>query len=146
MIIKSLLYSLKIWLTSVFAAPFLLLLVNAIRNVPGLNLSLGSPENYICDVFLVGVFQLIFSFCTWIVFLLVIFLALKFITNAKIRTWTIFLTGILLTSATFYLLLFRGFTACIHSEYFPLMLCNCFCIGSGTWIYKLNRGESIIVQ
>jgi hypothetical protein len=63
-------------------------------------------------------------------------LAARFITNELTARLTICIAGIVLTVATFMLILLRDGLFNDNEGFAYLMLANCLCIGVGSWIYK----------
>ena len=131
-------YSFKIWVTSAFISPLIWGLIETFKNVTCYYDVLESLRSSIFLMAVLGTIQLILSIFTWVIFLLFIHFTIATKLNPQLRSLLIFVTGIFLTVATFYLLTFPiGFPE-NNSEGFALMLCNCFCIGAGTFIYKLD--------
>lgn len=135
--VTNLLYSLKVWLTSVVVAPaFYLIILNSIhiQQPPGTEHDGWSWFTYALCV----VFGLLFSFIIWFVFLLIIMLVSRFATNIKTAKCIICITGVVLTIAIFRATLFNNGFVSDGDNFMYLMLANCFCIGFGSWIYKLT--------
>jgi len=89
-------------------------------------------------IFLI-VFQLLFSFVTWLVFLLLVNLIVYFATSDLVVKPFIFCVGLLLTIGTFMALdNFIGSPG-DRDSFIDLMYANCGGIGWGIWYYKLDR-------
>ncbi len=131
--VTNLLYSLKVWLTSVLLSPVLYIVLIVIKNFD-VSLRLYSfGSTYI----LLVLFSFLFSFLTWFVFFLIIMVISNYACSETIARVIICITGMTMTAATFRLTIFQnGFT--ISDIYIYLMFANCFCIGAGSWIYKFR--------
>jgi hypothetical protein len=136
-----LIYSLKVWLTSVVVAPLLFLTAMLIKD--GLRFSSQTDllRTGICLYLLYIAFGLFFSIITWLVFWLLIELVVFYILKPAIMCWIIFFTGISLTAATFLLatIFFFPIGLVVDPAFLVLMLCYCFCIGCGVWLYKIKK-------
>ena len=141
MLVNIIKYSLKVWLTGVVVAPFLILIFIYCQDY---SLSMNFKESILpgLGIYLICiVFELVFSFITWIVFMLAIRLIIKLPCTALKKTMAIFITGILLTVATFAsIMLPLGFFDNNSDIGFTIAMigCNCACIGFGVWFYKLK--------
>lgn len=132
---NTLTYSLKVWLTSVAAAPFLSITILTIYDKTNFSIL---PESFLSGLWMYILFTIagfIFSVATWVVFWLVVKVATNCVPEFSVRQWLIFIAGILLTAATFFVL----FSPFRDSLFLILMLCHCTCIGWGTWFYKLKQ-------
>ena len=128
------LYTLKVWLTSVALSPFLFIVIDVFFKHNNTSMALGD-QFYIYIVY--TIFELIFSFLTWLLFTLIVWILAELCSNSQRRILIIFFSGVLLTIATFRLTLCNyGFN--VHDDFFYLMLCNAICIGSFVWVYKLE--------
>lgn len=127
-------YSLKVWLFSVFLAPLIYIIAESIYN-PGAFISEPAIEIYILTV----LFELAFSFITWLIFWMIIVIAIKYLSNKIIIKWLIFILGIILTVLTFISLSSGENPFSFHDIYWGIMLYNCLCIGIGTWLFGLSR-------
>ncbi len=135
--VTNLLYSLKIWLTSVvIASLFYLIILNYASTEQPPASGYEEPDGFM--YFLFVVFGLFFSFIIWFVFLLIIMLVSRFATNIKAAKCIICITGVVLTIAIFRATLFNNGFVSDGDNFISLMLANCFCIGFGSWIYKLT--------
>lgn len=140
MFFKSFIYSLKVWLTSVVIIPLIFLISVSF----GQNLSKENIyEQIYRSAYLYGqilVIELIASFITWVVFLIIIQLTVIYCNTRIIRLSIISISGIFLTIGTFLLILppsaYTVFN--IISDNGGLLVCTCFCIGAGSWFYKLD--------
>ncbi|MCO5945351.1 hypothetical protein [Mucilaginibacter flavidus] len=132
--VTNLLYSLKIWLTSVTIAPVFYIMIPFFRHFsdPWSFDSIG--ETY----FLLLFYELLFSFITWFLFFVFIILASGFISNEMAARWTICIAGVLMVAATFILTILPVDFLNPGNDFTQLMLLNCLCIGLGSWIYKLK--------
>jgi hypothetical protein len=140
-------YSLKVWLTSVVAAPFLILTIVYCQDYsPSMDFKESIlPGLCMCLVFIV--FELIFSAVTWIVFTIVVGRVLSIHANGIQKTWIIFVAAILLTAGTCAVILVPfGFLENSSDLSFAALLTgsNCACIGFGVWFYKLKIPEPVM--
>ena len=115
-------YSFKVWVTSVLVAPILYLVLRFCQNANyqiSTNVLNQELEIYIVYV----VFGGIFSFCTWLLFTLVIKIIVTFCSSIAQINYMIVVAGVLLSAGTFAV--FLPFSFNIHDEFFYLMLSNC---------------------
>jgi len=129
----NLLYSLKVWLTSVVVAPVFYIIIDSYQTAD-IGQNIGSfGTMYTLLIFVGGVF----SFLTWIIFFILTMLIGSCVPNEVIARSVICVIGIILVLATFRLTIFEhGFI--VNDDLIYLMLANCLCIGAGTWIYKFS--------
>jgi len=131
-------YSLKVWLTSVLAAPALFVLISFLIDGTDkwgiFNENSNGPFFY----FIFVIFGFIFSFITWITFLLTIVLIKRYCTDDQLKKWLICFSGILLTIATFCLVMGPKDLFNDSDGFSNLMYANCACISWGVWFYKLR--------
>jgi hypothetical protein len=137
MIQNSFKYSLKLWLTSVFVAPVLfLVLVLFQKGVHDSEFLKSIPESIFMYVMLLG-FEVKSSVTVWIIFTAITAFNLLFSFKTRLREWLIVLAGILLCiGASMVKVSPIGFFG--KTDDFSLMLCNCACIVWGVWLYKLK--------
>jgi hypothetical protein len=137
MIQNSFKYSLKLWLTSVFVAPVLVLvLVLFQKGVHDSEFLKSIPESIFMYVMLLG-FEVKSSVTVWIIFTAITAFNLLFSFKTRLREWLIVLAGILLCiGASMVKVSPIGFFG--KTDDFSLMLCNCACIVWGVWLYKLK--------
>ncbi|MDO3641602.1 hypothetical protein [Mucilaginibacter sp. L3T2-6] len=132
------LYSLRVWLTSVVTAPILFILIEICRG----RLSWQTPEVTIGSVINIwlfyAAFELFFSLATWFLFYIVITILARHILRPHLRMTIIFITGVLFTIVTFRVTLLQDGFFNDNNNYLGLMICNCFCIGAGSLLYKLR--------
>jgi predicted membrane-bound mannosyltransferase len=138
MIYNSFKYSLKLWLTSVFIAPLLfLVLVLFQKGVHDSEFLKSIPESVFMYVMLLG-FEVKSSALLWALFTGIIIINLVFSFKTKLKEWLIVLAAILLCiGASMVKVSPIGFFG--KTDDFSLMLCNCACIVWGVWLYKLKR-------
>ncbi|SDE54855.1 hypothetical protein SAMN05216464_107119 [Mucilaginibacter pineti] len=131
---NSFIYSLKIWLTSVFLAPLIYIVVTSFKeNYQDLGTLISNQfSNYVMCVF----FGSLFSFFTWVLFFLTVKITTLHASSIKQSKSIISLIGALLTVGTFALFLSPSIS--IHDDFFYLMVGNCICISGGSWFYKLK--------
>lgn len=131
-------YSLRVWLTSVINAPILFIFIEIFRgklNLQGPGILIG----YVVNTWLFdAAFELFFSLATWLAFYLTIVLIIKHIHTIKLRMAVISAIGILFTIITFRVTLLQDGFFNDNNNYLGLMVCNCFCIGAGSLLYKLK--------
>lgn len=136
--VHTILYSLKVWATSVFVAPVLFFIASALRLFPQFN---GMFRSFFAELTMYPVyvlFGLVLSFVTWLIFWFTIAIWELIPFTPLVRTWFICLTGILLTIITFIATLIPVNFFNVNNNDFILMLSNCICIGFGTWYFKLQ--------
>jgi hypothetical protein len=130
-------YSLKVWLTSVVAAPLLSVIIMYLKLIPGsadgFDFIYSGPELYLVFT----AFGFLFSFATWVAFWIITKAATLYVSQPVLMRWLIFAAGILLTTATFCIV-FPHDLFQVNSVFRILMVCNCACIGGGVWFYKLK--------
>lgn len=138
MLLHSFKYSLKVWLTSVAVMPLLFFATTfSGENVLNQGIyKLITRDAYLyCVIF---VFELLFSFVTWVIFLIIIQLTVTYFESRITRLSIISISGILLSMGTFVLVLSPSDAFNITRGFGGLLLCTCFCIGAGSWFYKLE--------
>jgi hypothetical protein len=142
MLLNSFIYSLKAWLTSVFITP----LVFFILGSTGENASNEIIYEQINrTVYLYGVIlvvEILISFITWVVFLIIIQLTVTFCRTRILRLLIISISGILLAMGTFIVILTTSEAFNITRGFGGMMICACFYIGAGSWFYKLDPSHS----
>jgi hypothetical protein len=133
---SSILYSLKVWLTSVLLAPVIYLVIQAcLSKVYQLDF-ITMLNDQIAQYAVLVMFGGLFSLCTWLAFFLsVIGLILCFPSYSHLK-YVIAVLGVLFTAGTFRFFLPESYG--MQSEFFPLMLANCICIAAGSFFYKLE--------
>ena len=138
--INNIIYSLKIWLTSVVVSPSFYLLFNYVTKKE--NIFHATSSSFLYMVFVM--FGLFFSFITWFVFLLLILSVVKHAPTEIIARSLISIIGILLTLGTFAAIStpIELINDADNKSVIPLILANCFCIGAGSWIYDLTLLKS----
>jgi hypothetical protein len=137
MLLNSFKYSLKIWLTSVAITP-LLFIVMSFQQDDVLQkdiYKLISDTTYL--YFMIFAFELLFSFVTWVIFLIIIQLTVTYVKTRITRVIIISLAGILLTMGTFMIILSPSDVFNVTRGFGAIFLCTCFCIGAGSWYYRL---------
>lgn len=132
-IISVLWYIVRIWITSAFTAPLLFKIGAIIHDRYDFDKTI-SIRDEVANYFSFATYQTIGSFFTWIVFALIIMITTFLQLKQVVRTWIIFITGILLTIATFRIF----FPIDMDTFFRILMLVNCTFIGAGIWFYKLK--------
>ena len=123
-------YGLKVWVSSVLIAPFVTTVLQccADRSISNAISCLGLYP-------LIVVFELAFSFMTWLVFWFVIEMTARLTAKSQLIKLIASLTGALLTPATFRLLgPFDSFS--LSDIIFALMVSNCLCIVCGCWVFN----------
>ncbi|MFA6247824.1 MAG: hypothetical protein WC615_12885 [Mucilaginibacter sp.] len=140
---NSILYSLKVWITSVVLAPVLYLTVNVC-------LSKRNRTDFwdfiLEQISIYGgceIFGIIFSFFTWVLFILIIKgIITCFSVFSKLK-FVIASVGLVLTIGTFWA--FSSASRFVEGYYY-LMVANCICITGGSLFYNLMvDGKSVTV-
>ena len=144
MTVKTFLYSLKVWLTSVAVAPAIFFVITFCTD--------SITHNQVIDGQHIGplmfeyaalvIIELIMSFITWLIFLTITQLTISYKINPTIRRWLLFAAGIFLTIATFSVVLLPGDGVDISTIIIKIMLCNCLCIGWGSLFYDFEPVEA----
>jgi uncharacterized membrane protein YedE/YeeE len=128
-------YTLKVWLTSVFLAPVIYLVIESGTKTNSY-LTLGDYMNeQIASYTICVIFGGLFSSLTWVLFYLCTKVILLFYASDHIRYFFVVL-GLVLTAGTFAVFLPSVFN--VHDEFFYLMTANCICIASAAAFYKLD--------
>jgi len=131
-------YTLKIWLTSVAAAPLLYVMIMLFKGgIGGQGLREAGSSVISLWAFYASL-ELFFSAATWLVFFITVMVLVRHIQNERKRIWAIFSAGILLTIITFRVSLLQDGFFNDNNIFIYMMLCNCFFIGCATWFYKLK--------
>jgi hypothetical protein len=133
----SLRYSLRVWLTSVLLAPLIYIIVQWV-----LSSNRFDPDSVLGFYPIIVFFELIFSFVTWLIFWGITELTAIFLMKKSLRKWLMFIAGISLTAGTFLLFSLPVNSFSFNDISFDLMLSNCFCIGIGSWYFRLGPGGS----
>jgi hypothetical protein len=132
---NSILYSLKVWLTSVGLAPAIFIIIDSFT---GEN-NHSSVMNFVDEKITIYAACVIFggkiSFFTWILFILIIKGIITCFSSFKLLKQVIAGIGVLLTLGTFAVF-FRVLD--IFNEPFYLIISNCICIAGGSCFYKLE--------
>ena len=130
-------YSIKMWLTSLLVAPFIYLAAfsfeygNRAESIE--ELIYQNVGIYIFFLFL----SVIFSFCSWLFFLLAVDIIIRNCTPRPKMKFIISIIGVLLTvgtSAIFLPVAFRYGGGAL-----PIMLSYCICIAIVPWFYPLKN-------
>jgi len=129
-----LIYSLKVWLTSVIIAPIIFFLLNLIST--GVSSELFRLVNFLFYLYIV-LATAVASVITWLIFYAIIYYISRSGWPNRISLFAIFCSGELLVIVTFklFLVLLNGFD---NITFNTLMLCHCICIGGGILYYKLQ--------
>lgn len=131
-------YTFKVWVTSVVVSPILFASLLSIRQIITVAELIDYGWRLIGIYLILVVLQLLFSFVTWIVFLLLVnIVSLIPLPNLLIKL-IIFCLGVLLAIGTFMAL--NDFMAMAGNDdsIVNLMYANCAAIGLSIWYYKLD--------
>jgi FtsH-binding integral membrane protein len=132
---NSILYSLKVWLTSVCLAPAMFIIIDSFTSEN----NYSSVTNFVSEKITIYaacvIFGGIISFFTWILFILIIKGIITCFSSFKLLKQVIAGVGVLLTLGTFAIF-FRVLD--IFNEPFYLIISNCICIAGGSCFYKLE--------
>jgi hypothetical protein len=130
---NSVVYSIKIWLTSVFTAPVIFISISALQ-------SQNHYDNPITrQLYLYGVCILmgaLLSFITWMLFLLIIKVFIIYFYNIKAIKIITGVLGMLLTFGTFFV--FLGLELFSDNGLLFLVMTYIICIGSSSLCYNLR--------
>ncbi|MDP9082011.1 MAG: hypothetical protein M3O71_31740 [Bacteroidota bacterium] len=146
MLFKSFIYSLKVWLTSVAITPLVFsILAYSGGNV--LNDSVYEQINRAAYQYgMILVFELLFSFITWVIFLIIIQLTVTYFKQRITRLTIISISGVLLAMGTFMVILTPVDAFNVTRGFGGLTLCTCFCIAAGSWFYKLEPSPKTLTE
>jgi hypothetical protein len=133
------LYSLKVWLSSVAAAPLMFAFVIVLEKSSGIASYRDNLASQLSLYPIMLFFELLFSFITWLLFMLIT-ATIVYFCSIKLQKLLIPIACILLTIGTFRIALFNGGFGG-DSEFLWLMVCNCICIGAGSWFYKFKHTD-----
>jgi len=127
----SLRYSLKVWLSSVFLAPLIYDIIQFFFN--------RAQPDAVTNLYpVVILFELIFSFFTWLIFWGITVITRRFLDQRYLRRILLSVIGIILTIATFVLITFPNIPISINDIAFSLTLSNCICIGIASLAFNLD--------
>lgn len=130
---NSIVYSLKVWLTSVIVAPIIYLIVSDLQ-------SQNHYDSFIIkQLYLYGICIIagtLFSFITWMLFLLIIKVLTIYFHNVKAIKIITSVLGMLLTYGTFAV--FLGLEIYTDTGLFSLVMAYVICIGGGSLWYNLR--------
>ncbi len=131
-------YTFRVWITSVIISPLLFGLILIVRQVVTIS-ELFNDGLWLMTMYLfLVVLQLVFSFVTWLVFLLLVnIFSLITLPNPLIKL-AIFCIGILLAIGTYMVL--NDLIGLIgdRDNLINLLYANCAGIGWGVWYYDLD--------
>nr|MCS3812296.1 membrane-associated HD superfamily phosphohydrolase [Mucilaginibacter sp. X4EP1] len=127
-------YTSKVWLTSILITP-MPIFIWLFYGTPARAERSFSESLYIFFVFylVIVLAELIFSFLTWIAFWLTAHLITMSSIQAKVKFWTIPLSGLCLSAITLLILLFLLGS---DSTFLLLAICNCAAVGLSLWCYR----------
>jgi hypothetical protein len=134
-----LVYSLKVWLTSVLLAPIIVFTIESLDSIKAKDFSLSflwtSLQLYFAFILLGSILSII----TWLIYWLTSILTYQYTTNIVHRKLIMSLMGAVLTVLTFLLFfssgdIFNGFPIAIMASYG-------FCIVGGSLIYSFGVNE-----
>jgi hypothetical protein len=141
---NSLLYSIKVWLTSVIIAPVIYLLIESCLKRDYYSSITDYMNEEISKYAMCVLFGGIFSLLTWVIFLFIIKGLIASCPSSRQIKHLIAVAGVVLTAGTFALAMPEAFH--VHNEFFYLMLANCICIAGGSWYYNLEiRSEPEVI-
>jgi hypothetical protein len=140
--IESLKYSLKIWLTTILIAPI------GVIALQGLVAPTPSVSEYLSDAFgtyyLLVIFGLLFSFLTWVAFLVAVYQILKRDAFAARRKLFIQYSGFLLSLVTFagFFAVFTSLSAALFDSFFiSMILCYTACQIASIYFIRMPELE-----
>jgi hypothetical protein len=138
MILKTLIYSTKVWLTSIIVAPLpsTIYILRSQYPLESGRMELLNDGLYMYFLLILG--QLLYSALTWILFTIVTYLILSIPAKEILQTSIVFIIGLLLTVGSFMatVLPLDSFNDRSKSQLVFLMICDCSCIGWGIWFYR----------
>jgi|GEM_PF-1335184 len=131
-------YTFRVWITSIIISPFLFVLILMVKQLFTIRELLDDGTRLVGMYILLVVLQLLFSFVTWLVFLLLVNLVSLIPIPRLLIRLLIFSIGILLTIGTFMAL--DSFIGSLsdRDSLINLVYANCAGIGWGVWYYKLD--------
>lgn len=126
-------YSLKVWLTSVLAAPVLYSIAQHYLQLH------QDDDGSILQVYpIIIMIEAGLSFAGWLVFWGITALSQRFLAGSTRKKNLLFAVGMLLTINVFVLSPLRNGDFAFNDIAFDLMLCNCLCVGAGCFIFRLE--------
>jgi hypothetical protein len=130
---QSLIYSLKVWLTSVILSPFLFTIIDIIihQNI------LYDYKNAIGFIGYSIIYGLILSIPSWLLLLLVIVIVSKWGIVIGLKKTVLTIAGAILSLLPFYLL-FRNDDYTSNKDVYIWAITYCFVIIGGIWIFKFK--------
>jgi len=128
-------YSFKVWITSVFLAPFICVIIAYLLNFNSFDISFEAFKAY--PIIIIA--ELIFSLITWLVFWGTTTLALRFIENASHRKLVLLLIGIIFTILTYLACCSDDLELRTDNFIFEMMISNCLCIAAGSLFFDLGE-------
>jgi len=136
-------YSLKVWSTSVIAAPVLAFILYALFSKTGFAEFRDQPVTAIIPwTFFYILFQFLFSLPVWLFFWLIISIIIKTMSNSRDQRLLISLIGMLLTVGAFLFVFGQRALFEYKSVFCYLLYSNCFFIGAGAWYFDLTSVEN----
>lgn len=138
----SLIYSLKVWLSSVAISPLIYLILNACFS----QMRGGFFEQLeIYPMFVL--FEVIFSFVTWLIFWAIVEVT-RILPSSFSRKLIIFIFSIILSMGTVLALFASEMRFSLSDMIFDFGIANCICIGAGCWFFrlgpKIERDQEIV--
>ena len=134
---KALAYSIKVWTTSVLVSPICYFIINIYQEPDRHYLTADSIGGGVVWYLVFIILETIFSSVTWVVFTVIIWIALETVTAEVWLKSITFLSGMFLTIAIFAVILPIDLT---HPDeiFSTMMWCNAATIGWDCWFYQLK--------
>jgi len=136
---NSVLYSLKVWLTSVVLAPVIYLIISVCQSqnhyLSSFNFISEQVSTYVMFLLAGG----LLSFITWILFIFIIKIITLYFQSVNIIKSIVAISGVLLTFGTFAV--FMPMPINPYNDFFYLILAYGGCIAGGAYFYKLEISQ-----
>ena len=146
MLFKSFIYSLKVWLTSAAITPLVFFIPSfSLENIPHETLYQRLTQTAY-EYGTILAIELLLSFITWVIFLIIIHQTVTFINNRATRLSIISISGILLAIGTFMVILTPAEVFNVTRGFGGLTLCTSLCIAAGSWFYKLEPSPETLTE
>jgi hypothetical protein len=146
MLFNSFKYSLKVWLTSAAITPLVFFISSSSLDNPYHESFYKHLTQTAYEYGTILAVELLISFITWIIFLVIIHQTVIYFNNRITRLCIISVSGVLLTMGTFMAILTPPEAFNVTRGFGNLTLCTCFCIAAGSWFYKLEPSPKTLTE
>jgi len=133
MTLKIFSYTLKVWLTSVLIAPISVVLLLLSNGAPTEKSFVDLLHPMFILYLSIVLFELTLTLIIWLIFWLTVHLIMISKIESKNRILWIFIAGLCLSIICCMPFLLES---CSESLFVVPLMCNCFCIAMGIWLYR----------